>query len=239
MKDLAPPDLAASDAAADIRDLSVRLGERFEVAIERLSVAPGEVLVLDAPSGSGKSTVLGLVAGAVAPQARPARHRVAGHDLAPAPRPPGPAAMGFVLQTHALVPYLTMGDNIGLPARIARLRVAPDWAREVVGSLGLADLMGRFPAQLSVGQRQRAAVARAMLARPRLLLLDEPVSALDPANVRAVEELILRLAGDAGSAVLLAGHQIAGSAFAACRRVRHRVEVAGALTRSVFRAEAG
>ncbi|MCE6951781.1 ATP-binding cassette domain-containing protein [Cereibacter sphaeroides] len=230
--------LAPLPPAADILGLSARLGAGFMVSVEELRLSAGEVLVLDSPSDTGKSTALGLVAGVIAAEAHPGlRHRLSGQDMLQQPGA-GAALIGFVLQTHALVAYLTARDNIGLPARIAGLAVSPGWAREVVGALGLTDLLDRLPAQLSVGQRQRVALARAILARPRLLLLDEPVSALDPANVRAVEELVLHLAARAGSAVLLASHQASRGAFADCRRVRHRIERSGVLVRSIFSAPA-
>ena len=87
----------------------------------------------------------------------------------------------------------------------------------------LGNRLEHKPGELSGGERQRAAIARAMLCRPRLLLMDEPVSALDPGNVRLVERLILDLAHQAGSAVLLASHQVERSAFATERRAAHRV----------------
>ena len=136
---------------------------------------------------------------------------------------PKAAELGFVLQTSTLVPYLTVGDNIDLPAQIDRRPVPADWRAHLIGQLGLDPLLSRMPHQVSVGQRQRAAIARAMLCRPRLLLMDEPVSALDPVNVRRVETLILDLARQAGSAVVLASHQVERSAFVAERRAEHRV----------------
>ena len=84
-------------------------------------------------------------------------------------------------------------------------------------------VLGRFPDALSVGQRQRVSVARALLARPSLLLLDEPVASLDPGNVEHDETLISHLADEAGSGILLASHQAQTGVFANVTRVSHRV----------------
>jgi putative ABC transport system ATP-binding protein len=229
---------AATAPVVDLRHVGCKLGRDFFVVIETLALYPGEVLVLDAPSGTGKSTVLGLIAGIIPPVVFPKRrHQLSGREV-PASGDerllPKAAEVGFVLQASTLVPYLTIGQNIRLPSELARVGVAIDWHRDLLEMLGIAQLQDRSPEEVSIGQRQRVAIARAMLARPRLLLLDEPVSALDPANVRQVESLILHLAREAGSAVVLASHQVDRSAFAAERRAKHRVVQKAGLTYSLF-----
>jgi putative ABC transport system ATP-binding protein len=215
-----------------VRNLGVRLSADLAVIITAMDLDPGDILVMDSASGTGKSTVLGLVAAAI-PGAglQGERLELGGHPVPPSPdgrraapdragfAPPD--VLGFVLQTSRLIPFLTLMDNITLPARLAGLPLDTGWARHVTTRLGIAELMARRPDQVSVGQRQRAAVARAMMARPLLLLLDEPVSALDPWNTDAVETLIAELAYDAGSAVLLASHKAAGGAFAQAPRCTH------------------
>lgn len=226
----------AAGPVLEVSDLKLTLSSDFGVWVKRLVLMPSEVAVLDAPSGTGKSTVLGLVCGALEADQGGSLH-VAGAAL-PA-EGLGPDLLGFVLQTSSLVPYLTIDENIRLPARIAGLCPATDWHDYLVCALGLEGLERRLPAQVSVGQRQRAGVARAFLTRPRLLLLDEPVSALDPANVEKVEHLIALLAKDSGAAVLLASHQAGRGAFATARRVDHQLHQIGAVTYSAFGPPAG
>lgn len=214
--------------------LGARLSPDFAIRVDALAVSEGEIVVLDAPSGAGKSTALGLLAAAIPSDPDfPADRTLAGRTLGRA-EVPGPAALGFVLQTSALVPYLDIAENIALPCRIAGTAPDVDWHDHLVGALGIAGLLGRKPHQISVGQRQRAAIARAFLARPRLLLLDEPVSALDPANVDRVEALIAHLVRETSAGVVLASHQARRGAFAECRRITHRVERSGGATSTVF-----
>jgi putative ABC transport system ATP-binding protein len=147
-----------------------------------------------------------------------------------------PKWAGFQLQASSLIPYLTVAQNIALPAKIAKIRFDPSWYQLLNERLALTDLQNRYPNQISVGQRQRASIARAMLTRPKLILMDEPVSALDPTNVHKVERLIIELAQDAGSAIVLASHQVDRGAFARERRATHRVIQRDAITYSLFSA---
>jgi putative ABC transport system ATP-binding protein len=222
----------------EIRDLGVQLGTEFSVYIERLDVAAGEVVVLDAQSGAGKSTVLGLIAGAIVPtNLCSGSHRLSGLQITTDLRRSDYARagkIGFVLQTSVLIPYLTLDQNIKLPLRIHGQNPDPQWAEYVTGALGLSPLLLRRPNQVSVGQRQRAALARALMGKPDLLLLDEPVSALDPENAAQVEALIQILSQDAGSAVVLASHQALRGAFAKSRRVSHRLETRSGINHSLF-----
>ncbi|HYN28713.1 MAG TPA: ATP-binding cassette domain-containing protein [Dermatophilaceae bacterium] len=156
-------------------------GHRTEV---RLRAADGEVLALLGPNGAGKSTVLAALAGLVP--------LTAGHVLVDgarwaggggSARPPSERSAGLLAADHLLLPHLTALGNVafGPRSRGARRRGAHARARAELDALGVGDLAGRRPAALSSGQAQRVALARALATDPRLLLLDEPLAALDPA----------------------------------------------------------
>lgn len=221
-----------------IRNLGVRLAPEFAVVIEQLDLKPSEVLVLDAISGAGKSTVLGLIAGAItASEFENTKHELDGLALRGGGLQPalvGTDKLGFVLQTNVLIPYLTLGENIRLPLEISGQTVDNGWYEHVIGALGLHALLDRKPTNASVGQRQRATIARALVPRPKILLLDEPVSALDPANVTQVEELISILAQEADAATILASHQSQSGVFASALRGSHQVIKLDGVTYSVF-----
>lgn len=228
-------DISAAEVALQAEGLGVRLSAEFGVVVEKLTLGAGECVLLDAQSGAGKSTALGLLSGAIATDpGLGCGVRRFGRAECPKGRVPGPASLGFVLQTSALVPYISIDENIDLPCAMAGLTPDPAWREHVIASLGIAALGSRKPAQVSVGQRQRAGVARALLARPGVLLLDEPVSALDPENAERVEALIALLATEAGAGVVLASHQAARGAFAEARRISHVIERRGGLRCSVF-----
>lgn len=225
-------------AVLHVRNLGVYLSPDFAVVIEAVDIAPGERLVMDAESGAGKSTALGLISGAIPDNGLMRRaHQICGVDVNPETARAAyarPDALGFVLQTNTLVPYLNAIDNIRLPMRIAALVPDPKWEAHLIELLGLGSLLKRTTKALSVGQRQRVSVARALLARPAVLLLDEPVASLDPGNVSQVEALISHLSQEAGSGVLLASHQAQTGHFADARRLSHRVVSHNDVTYSLF-----
>ena len=138
-----------------------------------LSVAAGEFVALLGPSGCGKSTVLRLAAGLEAPSA--------GRVDAPALRSADAAQTAFVFQEPTLMPWASVFDNVWLPLRLAGLAraQAEPQVRAVLAAVGLGEFAGAFPAELSGGMKMRASIARALVTRPELLLMDEPFAALD------------------------------------------------------------
>ena len=188
--------------------------------IAEFRVAAGERVFLHGPSGSGKSSLLSLIGGVSLPER--GQVRVLGTDLA---RLPGAARdrfraehLGFVFQLFNLIPYLSALDNIMLPCRFsARRRAAVeaaggsvrDEARRLAKQLDLAPhLLDRSAAELSVGQQQRVAAARALIGRPQLVIADEPTSALDADRERAFLDLLLSECAATGAAVLLVSHDV-------------------------------
>ena len=182
-----PP--AASPCPLEIAGLVKHYGSVPAVDGVDLAVPAGEVLALLGPSGCGKTTILHCVAGFVTPDRGDIR--LDGASLLPVPPERRRAAMLF--QHYALFPHMSVRDNVGFGLRMARVPKA-DAARRIDAALRLVRieaLADRRPAQLSGGQRQRVALARAVITEPRLLLLDEPLGALDQ-NLREMMQVELR-----------------------------------------------
>ncbi|MDD5564915.1 MAG: ABC transporter ATP-binding protein [Thermoanaerobaculaceae bacterium] len=203
---------------------SYRRGDELVHALRGVTftLAGGEMVALVGPSGCGKSTTLNLVAGVDRPDSGAVV--VAGADLATA----GEAVLvrarrhsiGIVFQSFHLMPHLTVEENIALPLALDGGR---DAARvlDLIRRVGLEHRRDHFPAQLSGGEQQRTAVARALVHRPAVVLADEPTGALDSASGAAVLRLMDDLRREEGSALLLATHDEAIAA-AADRLIRMR-----------------
>ncbi|NKC34468.1 dipeptide ABC transporter ATP-binding protein, partial [Falsiroseomonas selenitidurans] len=215
-----PPAAATAEPALDIRDLAVafrphRLGGARVRAVDgvTLSIAPGAALGLVGESGSGKSTLARAVVGLVAPSGGTVR--VFGQDpLRAAGRRAMARAVQMVFQDAAgsLNPRLTIARILAEPLAVHRLCPPAERrarARLLLEEVGLeAAHLDRFPHQLSGGQRQRVAIARALAVDPRLLVCDEPVSALDMTVQAQVLDLLGRVRRDRGLALLFIGHDL-------------------------------
>jgi putative spermidine/putrescine transport system ATP-binding protein len=142
-----------------------------------LSTGAGEFVSLLGPSGSGKTTLLGILGGFILPSSGSVHF--GGRDVTYVP--PHKRDIGVVFQNYALFPHMSVGENVAFPLRARRLPKPkwPDRVRAALAMVGLAGYEERGVAQLSGGQRQRVALARAMIFEPRLILMDEPLSALD------------------------------------------------------------
>lgn len=145
-----------------------------------------EIVTITGPSGSGKSTLLHCLSGIVTP--------TSGHLLLDdLPISPRMHQIALVPQQYGLFPWKRVVSNILLPAALGKRSVSPELQHEILETLGLLDLLDRYPHQLSGGQRQRVALARAFIMQPDLLLLDEAFSALDVATAERSRQLFLEL----------------------------------------------
>ena len=210
-------------ALLSAQDLRRRLGrgeDRFEVTVEHLALSRGDRIAMVGPSGCGKSTLLALLSLALRPDTASAfyladidvrdlwqRRRL---DALGAVRA---RAVGFVPQTGGLLPFLTLRANIALPLDLLH-RPEPARVEHLAVLLDITGALDRLPADVSVGQRQRAAVARAVVHRPTILLADEPTASVHPAQAEATIRLLVAAAEEAGAALLIATHD---SALAAAR----------------------
>jgi putative ABC transport system ATP-binding protein len=191
----------------------------FSLTIENFALPVRQRVLLVGPSGTGKSTFLSLLCGIVAPNA--GRLDVLGTDLtrlSNAARDRFRAEhFGIIFQMFNLLPYGSILDNVMLPLSFARARAeratrkgpAEDEARRLLRSLGLdpAELEGHSAANLSVGQQQRVAAARALIGGPELIVADEPTSALDRDRQLAFLDLLFAEAEAAGSSVIMVSHE--------------------------------
>ena len=195
-----------------IRHLSMRLtagGRRVTILDDvALSIPPKQMVAVMGPSGSGKSTLLGLIAGLDRPtegtivldgidittlsESRMAKFRR--------------MKIGYIFQSFHLIPTLTALENVLVPLELAGHAAAKDLAAELLHAVGLQDRTHHYPVQLSGGEQQRVAVARAFACRPPILLADEPTGNLDSQTGRHVMDLLLSLHRDYGTTLVLVTH---------------------------------
>jgi len=181
------------------------------------SVHPGEVVAVMGPSGSGKSTLLHCLAGIVTPDSGTVTY--GGRELS-AMSDAGRSALrrtdfGFVFQFGQLVPELTCVENVALPLRLngVKRKEAEGTALEWMARLEVDDVAAKRPGEVSGGQGQRVAVARALVATPKVVFADEPTGALDSLNGERVMELLTESARTAGTAVVLVTHEARVAAY--------------------------
>ena len=201
----------------DVRKERLGADRVFELHVRNFSLRTGEQLAVLGPSGCGKTTLLGLCGLASAPSSsggfllhedtgppcavdalwREGRHEALARLRA--------THFGFVLQTGGVLPFRSVRGNVELTQRLSG---RPDPARVelLLERLGLAALAREAPARLSVGQRQRVGIARALAHRPGFVIADEPTAALDPGNAARVIRLLLDLTAEDGAALLLVSH---------------------------------
>ncbi|MEU3452350.1 ABC transporter ATP-binding protein [Micromonospora sp. NPDC006766] len=205
------------DALLIAEDLHKSFGPTPALAGASVSVRAGEVVALMGPSGSGKSTLLHCLAGILRPDQGRVHYR--GTELTSLSDAARSALrrreFGFVFQFGQLVPELTCLENVALPLRLERVprREAERRATEWLDRLEVTDVAGKRPGEISGGQGQRAAVARALVTGPRVVFADEPTGALDSLNGERVMRLLAAAAREAGAAVLLVTHEARVAAY--------------------------
>jgi general L-amino acid transport system ATP-binding protein len=194
----------------EMRGVSKWFGEFQVLKNIDLTVAQGEKIVLCGPSGSGKSTLVRLVNGLEPYQA--GRVVVDGIELGEDPKAIEAVRreVGMVFQSFNLFPHLTALENLTLaPVWVRRMprREAEEVAMLLLERVHIAEQAHKYPAQLSGGQQQRVAIARALAMRPKIMLFDEPTSALDPEMIKEVLDVMIELAGE-GMTMLVVTHEM-------------------------------
>ncbi|MBN2405050.1 MAG: ABC transporter ATP-binding protein [Coriobacteriia bacterium] len=174
----------------ELKNVQKHLGV-FHLKDINLAVEPGEYFVILGATGTGKTLILETIAGLYRPDGGSISH--AGRDLQNVP--PEERDIGFVYQDYALFPHLSVGENIGFGLKLRKQDTTEIRAKveQIAGLFGIAHLLDRYPGTLSGGEQQRAAIARALMVEPRILLLDEPLSALDPRSKESFKRELKRV----------------------------------------------
>ena len=200
--------------ALRLEGITKRFGAKAIVNDLSLHVAPGEITALLGASGSGKTTLLRLICGILKPDS--GRVLIGGIDVTDTP--PERRGLGYVFQDYALMPHLSVVENLLLVMHAEPKPAARDRALELLSTVGLSGFEASRPERLSGGQRQRVALARALAVRPKLILLDEPYSALDPVLREGLRAEVARLIRAGGRSALHVTHD-PDEAFAVADRL--------------------
>lgn len=197
------------------RTFPTAAGEVVGCRAVTVDVHPGDLVILRGRSGAGKTTLLNLLGGLDRPSS--GQVLLQGRDLATLPEADLLAVrreqLGFVFQSFGLLPMLSAQENVEVPLRIQRLAPAERDRRvaDALDAVGLSDHARQRPAELSGGQQQRVGLARALVARPRILIADEPTAQLDSVTASTIIDLVAALVADRQIAAVVSTHQ-AGTA---------------------------
>lgn len=207
----------------ELHNLSKRreqAGSVFELQVPHLDVQPGQLVAVVGDSGCGKSTLLDMLALVMQPSQADTFTLCFGGPDSPVVDVLGAWSasmeaelarlrrehMGYILQTGGLLPFLSVGDNLCLPARIKGLQGYADHVQSLARGLGIAQCLTRKPNALSIGQRQRAAIVRAIAHMPDLVLADEPTASVDKARARQIIQDLQAVTREQKTAVVLVTH---------------------------------
>lgn len=192
----------------EVQDLQHYYGTKLVLDVKSWQLLKNEHQLLLGPSGSGKTTLLGILTGLLSPSK--GNINALGRSITDEPISKLSSFrarnIGFVFQDHHLVSSLTINENLILARHLANLSIDQKWADNLLNHLGLSDHKNAKPDQLSHGEAQRSAIARAAVTKPPLILADEPTSALDDDNAIKVVELLKSLSEEAGSTMIIASH---------------------------------
>jgi NitT/TauT family transport system ATP-binding protein len=182
-----------------------------------LTIRPGEFVSLLGPSGCGKSTLLKLIADLTQPSSGTIDWPQSAYDALGTPEP----ALGFVFQEPTLLPWRTVSDNVHLPLLLAGVskRDAKDRVDEVLALVGLSAFADAHPRQLSGGMKMRVSIARALVTKPKILLMDEPFAALDEITRIKLNDDLLELFAKRGLTVIFVTHSVYESVYLSSRIV--------------------
>ena len=205
----------SGDAFIHLAAVSKRYGKHLAISDATFDVMPGELVALVGPSGCGKSTLLKILAGLHRHDGGEVRIGSASHPFDPA------RDIGMVFQAPLLLKWRRILDNVLLPAEILGLpmREARDRARGLMEMVGLAGYEEKYPYELSGGMQQRAAIARALVHDPKLVLMDEPFGALDALTREKMNLELLRIWKAAGKTIVFVTHGISEAVFLGTRVV--------------------
>jgi ABC-type Fe3+/spermidine/putrescine transport system ATPase subunit len=195
---------AAPETILKLTGVTKRFGPTLTADDLHLTVNRGEFFTFLGPSGSGKSTILRMIAGLERPDS--GRIEIDGRDVAAVP--PWERNLGMMFQSYAVFPHMSVAENIGYGLRVRRVGEAERGRRvaEMLGLVGLSGMGGKNATRLSGGEQQRVALARALAPRPKMLLLDEPLSALDERIRRAMQAELKRVHAETGTTFLYVTH---------------------------------
>lgn len=195
-------------SAIEIRNLKFSYGDHAILDIDELNVKPGEIVFLFGPSGSGKSTLLELMAGVL--KAQSGVLKVGTQNLTELDSAALDAYragnVGYIFQSFNLIPYLSVMENILLPFLFQKTQPDLTEVKNLISELGLKAYINKPVTELSVGQQQRVAVARALIKKPNLILADEPTSALDYDHREKFLKILFELCRKHNTTVLFVSH---------------------------------
>ncbi|MBK1790851.1 ABC transporter ATP-binding protein [Persicirhabdus sediminis] len=228
--------MSEKEICLEMRDVckSYRQGiKRVEVLHEvSLTVKRGEFVAIMGPSGSGKSTLLNIAAGIDSPDKGSVA--ISGKNVCTSDEKLlskiRQHQLGYIFQSYNLLPMLTLAQNVQLPLRLRGEKCPSDWLDSLLERLGLADRAGHFPDQLSGGEQQRAAIARALITEPSIILADEPSGNLDRAAADGLCSVLADLCASVECAVVMVTHEPIAASW--CDSVR--VLIDGKLNDNVY-----